>query len=303
MKLGTAWQLAKQTGSDWLEDDASRLAASLAFYTLLSLAPLLIIAVAVAGFVLGPEAARGQIADELSVVVGHEAARGIQAVIASAQSPASGTIGTIIGVATLFVGASGVFGELQYALNAIWEVRVKSGRGVLGEVKDRFLSFTMVLVVAFLLLVSLLLSALLSVLGHTLSSHLPGGELVWQLCNFVFSLAMVTALFALIFKYVPDVEIAWADVWAGALVTALLFTIGKSLLGLYLGKASIGSSYGAAGSVVVLIVWVYYSAQILFLGAEFTQVQARMRGRLIKPSRRAVAFHRDAGLGEPRPQH
>lgn len=154
-----------------------------------------------------------------------------------------------------------------------------------------------------MLLVSLLVSAALSAIGRVFASQLPGGELLWQICNFVFSLAMITVLFALILKYVPDVEIAWADVWAGAAVTALLFTIGKSLLGLYLGKASIGSSYGAAGSLVVLVVWVYYSAQILFLGAEFTQVQARLRGRAIRPSRKAVAFRRDSGLGAPRPQH
>lgn len=300
MSWRTLVTIVKQTGSDWLDDDASRLAASLAFYTLLSLAPLVIIAVAVAGVVLGPEAARGQIADELSRVVGRDAARGLQAVVASAQSPASGTVGTIIGVITLFVGASGVFGELQYALNAMWEVRAKPGRGILGEVKDRFFSFTMVLGVAFLLLVSLLLSTLLSAVGHSFAPLLPGGELVWQVCNFAFSVALITALFALIFKYVPDVEIAWRDVWAGAAVTAILFTIGKSLLGIYLGKASIGSSYGAAGSLVVLVVWVYYSAQILFLGAEFTQVQAKLRGRSIRPSRKAVAFRRGAGLGEPK---
>ncbi|RYZ10306.1 MAG: YihY/virulence factor BrkB family protein [Myxococcales bacterium] len=300
MRWRTLVTIVKQTVSDWLDDDASRLAASLAFYTLLSMAPLVIIAVAVAGVVLGPEAARGQIADELSRVVGRDAARGIQAVVASAQSQKSGTIGTIIGVVTLFVGASGVFGELQYALNAVWEVRAKSGRGILGEVKDRFFSFTMVLGVAFLLLVSLLLSALLSAFGHSFAPLLPGGELVWQVCNFVFSLALITGLFALIFKYVPDVEIAWRDVWAGAAVTALLFTIGKSLLGIYLGKASIGSSYGAAGSLVVLVVWVYYSAQILFLGAEFTQVQAKLRGRSIRPSRKAVAFRRGAEPSEPR---
>lgn len=299
MRLRTFVTIVKQTGSDWLDDGASRLAASLAFYTLLSLAPLVIIAVAIAGVVLGPEAARGQIADELSRVVGRDAARGLQAVVASAQSPASGTVGTIIGVITLFVGASGVFGELQYALNAIWEVRAKPGRGIVGEVKDRFFSFTMVLGVAFLLLVSLLLSTLLSAIGHSFAPLLPGGELAWQVCNFAFSLALVTGLFALIFKYVPDVEIAWQEVWAGAGVTALLFTIGKSLLGIYLGKASIGSSYGAAGSLVVLVVWVYYSAQILFLGAEFTQVQARLRGRSIRPSRKAVAFRRGADLSEP----
>lgn len=290
MRMSEVWSIAKETASDWSDDGASRLAASLAFYTLLSLAPLLIIVVAVAGMALGPEAARGQVATELGTLVGPEAARGIEAVLASARSPTGGAIGTFVGAVVLFVGASGVFGELQYALNHIWEVKAKPGRGIWGEVKDRFFSFTMVLGVAFLLLVSLVLSALLSVLGRTFSSALPGGELLWQALNFGFSFCMITALFALIFKYVPDVQIRWSDVWVGAAMTALLFTIGKSLLGVYLGKASFNSSYGAAGSLVVLVVWVYYSAQILFLGAEFTQVQARHRGRPLKPTAKAVTL-------------
>jgi membrane protein len=289
MRWQEAWTIAKETALDWNEDDASRLAASLAFYTLLSLAPLLIIVVAVAGMVLGPEAARGQIAAELGSFVGREAAKGVQAVLASARSPAGGTIGTIVGSVVLFVGASGVFGELQFALNQIWEVKAKPGRGIVGEIRDRFFSFTMVLGVAFLLLVSLVLSAAVSAAGHLFAGALPGGELLWQLLSFLLSFGMVTVLFALIFKIVPDVEIRWSDVWAGAAMTALLFTVGKSLLGVYLGKASFNSSYGAAGSLVVLVVWVYYSAQILFLGAEFTQVQARRRGRPLKPTAKAIA--------------
>jgi membrane protein len=292
MRWQEAWAIAKETAIDWNEDDASRLAASLAFYTLLSMAPLLIIVVAIAGMVLGPEAARGQIAAELGGVVGHEAAKGVEAVLASARSPTGGTIGTIVGSIVLFVGASGVFGELQFALNQIWDVKAKPGRGILGEVRDRFFSFTMVLGVAFLLLVSLVLSAVVSAIGDSFTQALPGGELLWQVLSFLFSFAMITVLFALIFKLVPDVEIRWSDVWAGAAMTALLFTIGKSLLGVYLGKASFNSSYGAAGSLVVLVVWVYYSAQILFLGAEFTQVQARHRGRQLRPTGKAVALAR-----------
>jgi membrane protein len=290
MQLREAWQIARETALEWSDDDASRLAASLAFYTLLSLAPLLVIVVAVAGMALGPEAARGQLAAELAGVMGREAARGVEALLASARSPTGGAIGTLIGGVVLFVGASGVFGELQFALNRIWEVRSKPGRGILGEVKDRFFSFSMVLGVAFLLLVSLVLSTLLSAVGRSFSSALPGGELLWQGLNFAFSFCMITALFALIFKYVPDVEIRWSDVWVGAAMTALLFTIGKSLLGVYLGKASFDSSYGAAGSLVVLVVWVYYSAQILFLGAEFTQVQAKHRGRTLRPTNKADAL-------------
>jgi membrane protein len=290
MALREAWQITKETALEWNEDDASRLAASLAFYTLLSLAPLLVIVVAIAGAVLGPEAARGQLAAELGGVMGLEAAKAVEAVLASARSPTGSVIGTLVGVVVLFIGASGVFGELQFALNRIWEVRSKPGRGILGEVKDRFFSFSMVLGVAFLLLVSLVLSALVSAVGRSFSSALPGGEVLWQAINFAFSFCLITALFALIFKYVPDVEIRWSDVWVGAAMTALLFTIGKSLLGVYLGKASFNSSYGAAGSLVVLVVWVYYSAQILFLGAEFTQVQAKHRGRVLKPTNKAVAL-------------
>jgi membrane protein len=222
------------------------------------------------------------------------AAKGVETVVANAKSPASGTLATILGALALCVGATGVFGELQYSLNRIWEVKAKPGRGIWGEVKDRFFSFTMVLGVAFLLLVSLVLSAALSAVGRRFASALPGGELVWQIVNFVFSFVMVTGLFALIYKVVPDAKIRWADVWPGALVTALLFTLGKSLLGIYLGKASVGSAYGAAGSLVVLVVWVYYSAQILFLGAEFTQVYARRRGSEIKPTGKGIPLREDA---------
>lgn len=282
------WSMVKETASDWVDDGASRLAAALAYYSLLSLAPLLVITIAIAGFFFGYDAARGKVAGELGAVVGGQAAVGIQSVVASAHSPVTGVISTSVGIVTLFIGASGVFGELQASLNTIWEVKPKPGRGVWGEVKDRFLSFTMVLGVAFLLLVSLILNAILSAIGARFSEALPGGELVWQAFNFVFSLSVITGLFALIFKFVPDAEIRWRDVWLGAAVTAVLFTIGKVLLGLYLGKAAIGSAYGAAGSIIALVVWVYYAAQILLLGAEFTQVQARRSGREIRPAHDAI---------------
>jgi membrane protein len=290
--MGEVWATVKETVNDWLDDGATSLAAALAYYSLLSLAPLLVISVALAGLFFGQDAARGRVASELGSVVGTQAAQGIQSVVASAQSPVSGVVSTVVGVVTLFIGASGVFSELQSSLNTIWEVKRKPGRGVWGEVKDRFWSFTMVLGVAFLLLVSLLLNSVLSAVGATFSPLLPGGELVWQGVNALFSLSVITGLFALIFKYVPDAEIKWRDVWLGAAVTALLFTIGKLLLGLYLGKAAIGSSYGAAGSLIALVVWVYYAAQILLLGAEFTQVQARRSGREIRPARDALAVQK-----------
>jgi membrane protein len=229
---------------------------------------------------------------ELGNVVGEQAARGIQAVILHAQQPTSSVIGTVVGVISLFVGASGVFGQLQTSLDTIWEVEPRSDRGWLAQVKERFISFTMVLGVAFLLLVSLVLSSILSSLGNMLADTLPGGATLWQGLNIAFSLGVITLLFALIFKVIPDAKVAWRDVWGGALFTALLFTIGKQLLGIYLGKAAVGSAYGAAGSLVALVVWVYYASQILFMGAEFTQVTARRRGASIEPTSNAVSIER-----------
>lgn len=287
-RLRDLWTVAKESGMGWDRDHVSSLAAGLAYYTLLSLAPLVVIAIAIAGFVFGEDAARDRIGDELGAVVGAEAARAIQEVVKRAQAPAAGITSTIIGVVVLFVGASGVFGELQSSMNTVWNVKPKPGRGVMGIVKDRFFSFTMVLGVAFLLLVSTILTAALAAVGRYLGSALPGGEVLWQLLNFALALAVVTALFALIFKIVPDIEIAWKDVWVGAFVTAVLFSLGKFLIGLYLGKSSISSAYGAAGSLVVLVIWVYYSAQILLLGAEFTQAYAQRFGSHVRPAKDAV---------------
>jgi membrane protein len=294
MQLKQVWSLLKDTGADWSEDKAARLAAALAYYTVLSLAPLLVLAVSVAGLVFGEEAARGQIASQIQGLVGAEAGEAIQNILAHAKKPSSGITGTVVGAVVLLFGASGVFGELQESMNTIWEVQPKPGRGIWGVIRDRLFSFTMVLGVAFLLLVSLVLTAALSAIGGVLESHLPGGEAVWQVVNFVIGLAVVTALFALIFKVVPDVKIAFSDVLVGAVVTALLFTVGKVLIGLYLGKASVGSAFGAAGSLVVIVVWVYYSANILFMGAEFTQVYATRFGSRIRPDENAVPVTEEA---------
>jgi membrane protein len=282
------WSLLKDTGEDWVEDKAARLAGALAYYTLLSLTPLLVVAVSVAGLVFGEEAARGQIAAQIQGLVGPEAGEGIQAILANARTPSSGILGTIFGGALLLFGASGVFGELQDSLNTIWEVQPKPGRGVKGLIKDRLFSFTMVLGVAFLLLVSLVLSAGLSAVGGVLESNLPGGETVWRVLNVVISLVVVSGVFALLYKVVPDAKIAFRDVIVGAVVTAVLFTVGKAAIGLYLGKAGVASPFGAAGSVVVIVVWVYYSANIFFLGAEFTQAYARRFGSRIVPNENAV---------------
>lgn len=287
-RLGIIWSVLKETATDWSDDKAARLAAALAFYTLLSIAPLTILSVAIAGLAFGDEAARGQIAGQIESVVGPQAAEAIQSMAASAQTPSSGIVSSIIGIVVLLFGASGVFGELQSALDEIWEVEPKPGRGILGVVKDRFFSFTMVMGVAFLLMVSLVISAALAAIGSYFEAFLPSA-FIWQIVNLAVSLGVSTVLFALMYKVVPDAKVAWRDVWMGGFVTAVLFTVGKLLLGLYIGRASVTSSYGAAGSLVALILWVYYSAQIFFLGAEFTQVFARRFGSKIVPTSNAVA--------------
>ena len=222
-------------------------------------------------------------------MLGDEGAKAVNEIIVAAQRPGKGLLASVVGLIVLLFAGSGVFGELQDGLNTIWEVAPKVGRGVWGTIQDRFLSFAMVLGTGFLLLVSLVLSAALSAIGKWSASILPGPDSVFQVANQGISLAVVTILFAMIFKVLPDVEIRWRDVWIGAVATALLFTIGKFVLGLYLGRAAVGSAYGAAGSLVVVLVWVYYSAQILYLGAEFTQSYARMYGSRIRPAANATA--------------
>ena len=278
MKPKEIFELLKETYNEWSEDKAARLAAALAYYTVFSLAPLLIIAIAVAGLVFGQEAARGQLDNQIQSLVGQQSAELIQTMVESASKPKSGIIATVIAIVTILFGASGLFGQLQDALNTIWEVEPKPDRGILGLIKDRFLSFTMVLGIGFLLLVSLIISALLSALNSYLTDLLPGSIYVLQILNFVISFGVITLLFAMIYKILPDVKIAWSDVWIGAAVTSLLFALGKFLIGLYLGNSSAGSAYGAAGSLVILLLWIYYSAQILLFGAEFTQVYAKKYG-------------------------
>jgi membrane protein len=278
MDAKTIWSLLKETFSEWSEDKASRLAAALAYYTIFSLAPLLIIVIAVAGLVFGQEAARAELFAQIQGLVGQEGAQLIETMVESASQPTSGIIATTIAIATILFGAIGLFGQLQDALNTIWEVEPKPERGIFGMIKDRFLSFTMVLGIGFLLLVSLIISAVVSALNPYLTDLLPGSIYLIQILNFVISFGVITLLFAMIYKVLPDVEIAWSDVWIGAAVTSLLFSVGKFLIGLYLGNSSAGSAYGAAGSLVILLLWVYYSTQILLFGAEFTQVYAKRYG-------------------------
>jgi len=269
------WDLTKQTVTEFVDDKAPRLGAAMAFYTALSLAPLLLLVIGIAGLAYGEQAARGEIAHQIAGLVGQEEAEVVQTMLARSASTSGGVLATVIGAVTLLVGATGLFKELQDSLDAVWNVRPdQTPAGFWAMLKDRLLSFSMVCGMAFLLLVSLVFSAVVAALGDRLFG---GGAMasVWaQLANVGLSLVVTTAMFALIFKVLPHARVAWSDVWIGATLTAVLFTLGKFLIGLYLGKASVGSTFGAAGSFVVLLVWVYYSTQILLLGAEFTQVYA-----------------------------
>ncbi len=266
--------MLKETFNNWSDHHATRLGAAVAFYTLLSFAPLLILLAALAALVFSKETAQNGLIDQARQMIGDRGADTVKSMLSNAQKPSSGVFASIVAFATLLFGASGVFTELQDALNTIWDATPKNASGIMGLLKQRLFSFGMVLSVGFVLLASLLVSAGLALVGKFFSGLIPLPAPVFEAINFVVSFAVITVLFGLMFKYVPAVHISWRNVWTGAVGTALLFAIGKLLLGLYLGKASVGSAYGAAGSLVAMIVWVYYSAQIFFFGAEFTRVYA-----------------------------
>ncbi|MGE0758905.1 MAG: YihY/virulence factor BrkB family protein [Pirellulaceae bacterium] len=288
MKLGSTWHLAKEAVTKWWADNTFQLGAALAYYSVFSLAPILIIAVAVASLAFGEEAARGHIANEIRATVGPRVATAIQETIRDSAEDGSGKFATVISVGILFFSATAVFSQLQEALNTVWGVQTVAGRSWMDMVRDRFWSFTVVLGVGFLLLVSLVLSTALSALATFLTpASWADGIFLWRAIHGLISFGFITVLFAMIYKLLPDVEIAWHDVWVGAAVTALLFTMGKYLIGLYLANSSWVSAYGAAGSLVVVLLWVYYSAQIFLLGAEFTYVHATHSGRPLVLEERA----------------
>ena len=281
MNARELFDLCKQAFLSWKNDYAPSMGAALAYYTVFSVAPLLLIVISVAGLVFGQEAARGEIFAQLSGMMGAQGALAVQGMLEAVNKPTEGVIATVIGIGLLVVGATTVFGELQDSMDRIWRAptRIQSS-GVMSLVKVRLLSFSMIMGIGFLLMVSLVASAALAALGKWWSPLFGGWATLAQVVNFAFSFAMVTVAFAMIYKLLPRVRVQWRDVWVGAAVTALLFTVGKHLIGLYIGKSSVASGYGAAGSLVVVLVWVYYSAQIFLLGAEFTWVYARTYGSM-----------------------
>jgi membrane protein len=273
------WSLIKKSCEAWVDDYAPSMGAALAYYTMFSLAPILIVVIAVAGMVFGAEAARGEIVSQLRDLIGEEGAIAVQGLLTSASHPAKSVFASIVGVLTLLVGATSVFGELQSDLDRIWRApALEQGSGLVGMLRGRLLSFGMIVTIGFLLLVSLVVSAALAAFGTWSGSFLPGWEVALQMVSLVVSFAITTVLFAMMYQILPRVRVAWSDVWIGSAVTALLFSLGKLAIGLYLGKAGVTSGFGAAGSLVVLLVWVYYSAQIFLLGAEFTWVFAHSHG-------------------------
>jgi membrane protein len=279
------WNLLREAGSGWLLHNAPRSGAALAYYTVFSLAPLLVVAIALAGAVFGRAAIEGRITTQFQDLVGAQGAEAIQAMIANASQPGSGLLASVLGAVMLMFGAIGLFTELQATMNTVYGVRTMPGRGILGFLRDRLFAFLVMLGSILVLFVSLALSAILAAVGR-----LPGEQatmLVGQTIHLLVSVFVLALLFAIIFRFLPDARIAWRDIWLGATLTALLFAAGKTLIGLYLGRAGVGSAYGAAGSLAVLLIWLYYSAQIFLFGAELTRAYAERYGSGVAPAANA----------------
>lgn len=278
MRLRDLWELIKETISAWSDDYAASMGAALAFYTIFSVAPVLVIVLAIAGFIFGEEAARGELFSRIGAFLGEEAAVAVQGIVREAGEPGRGIVAAATGAVAMIIGATTVFAELQSDLNRIWRTSGESGGGWMQIVTGRLTAFVLVLGIALLLLVAIVAGTALSLIGEWWSVYLGGWSIVLQVLNFAIMFAAITTAFALIYRYVPEANVAWRDVWLGAAVTAVLFLIGRYLIGLYLSTAGVGSGFGAAGSLVILLMWVYYSAQVFLLGAEFTWVYAQRFG-------------------------
>lgn len=272
------WRLARQAVASWRDDNASSMGAALAYYTMFSVAPLLLIVVSVAGLVFGEDAARGEVFGQLEHLMGAQGAAAVQGLLQSANKPAESALATVVGLVALLIGATSVFAELQSALDRIWRAPARGATGIFALIRARLLSFGMILGLGFLLMVSLVVSAALAAFEKWWSPLFAGWALLAQGLNFAFNFVFITVVFAMIYKFMPRVHVAWRDVGVGAAATSLLFTVGKLLIGLYIGRSSVTSAFGAAGSLAVMLVWVYYSAQIFLLGAEFTWVYAHTYG-------------------------
>src|SRR5256885_728317 len=288
--FGNGFSLLKQTAMEWLDDKAPQLGAALAYYTVFSLAPLVLLLLAIIGVLFrdDPSGAWSRVTEQMGYFLDRSAVQVVTDIAKDASKPDKSTMATAIGIGLALFGASGVFGQLQDALNTIWGVKAKPGVGIMGFIRSRFLSFAMVAGVCFLLLVSLVLESLLKSFSHYVQAILPGGIVIALVVYSIFDLAVVVLLFACIFKFLPDVKIQWRDVWIGAVMTAIFFAIGKWALGLYLGSGTAASAYGAASSLITLLLWIYYSSQILLFGAEFTTVYAARAGRAFVPDKYAV---------------
>jgi membrane protein len=285
-----AFDLLKQTGQEWVQDKAPQLGAALAYYTVFSLAPLILVLISVVGLIFrnDPAGAWSKITEQMSYCLDQSAVQVVQNIAQQASQPGKDVLGTIIGVALALFGASGVFGQLQDALNTVWGIKAKPGGGIWAFLRSRFLSFAMVGGVCFLLLVSLTIESVLKAFSHYVQSAMPSGIVIAISVYLIFDLAVIVVLLAIIFKFLPDAKIQWRDVWIGAVMTALFFVLGKWALGLYLGSGKAGAAYGAASSLITLLLWIYYSSQILLFGAEFTQVYANRAGRGVSPDEHAV---------------
>ena len=293
LKRAAIVQMLKKAALDWYDDNTFMLGAALAYYAVFATAPVLLITIAVASLALGKEAAQGQLVQRIADTVGPTVARAIESTLTYAYTSGSGTTATILSLALLVFAATGLFSQLQNALNLIWKVKPKPGRGMLGVLKDRFWSFVMVLVIGALLLGLLVVNGAMLALGRFLgASSSPGGLHVWDALQLLLSFMFLTVLIALVYQVLPDVRIAWRDVWVGAGLTALLFLLGNYLISLYLSRSATASAYGAAGSFAVILLWVYYASQALLFGAEFTQVYAKRGGRPIAPTDNATAVTR-----------
>lgn len=282
--LRQTWHLVKQAGQAWVDDYAPSMGAALAYYTVFSLAPLLLIVISVAGLVFGPDAARGEIFGQLRDLMGDDAAKAVEGLLVSVSKPAQSVTATLVGLAVVLIGATSVFGELQDALDRIWRaparVNAQGGGGLVNLLRTRLLSFGMILGVAFLLMVSLMLSALIAALGTWWGRLFGGWSVLAQVINSFVSFGLTALVFALIYKLMPRVRVLWSDVILGALATAVMFTLGKVLIGAYIGRTGLASGFGAAGSIVIVLVWVYYSSQIFLMGAEFTRAYAHSLGSM-----------------------